>query len=441
MENTVMNAEAEHWLEAAKNLLQSRDLLGSKRFITRALQSSPKLDGIDQITAIIDVLLASEKRINNHLDWYSILQIEGRSKDLEFIKRQYKQLVLLLHPDKNKFPNSANAFKLVCDAWNFLSDPNKKCLYDNEFNLFLKFDPIVLSNQSNARRSGRDKKKTAKAVAVEMCMEEEEEGETPSRLSTFWTVCPYCYHLYEYPRVYEDCCLRCQNCRRGFHGVVIESPPPAVGPGKDLYYCCWAFFPIGFTTPENLGKDSSWKPFDSMVSENVEMGKRRDVDRDDDLGNVRGEKKGKSEGFDDIVMKDMSFRAERANEGNGIKIQGGNMGNKVVKDGFRAKNEEPPKTVRIKTTARKAVKPKSNTQKSSETQSKIDPSLVGMDLNRENGSVVEEPKKKSVAEGTCFGSIGKEEIEGIGFFEGLDDILGNLTMLQVPAEQKIQADS
>ncbi|KAL5726252.1 hypothetical protein ACHQM5_009307 [Ranunculus cassubicifolius] len=60
--NTVMNAEAEHWLEAAKNLLQSRDLLGSKRFITRALQSSPKLDGIDQITAIIDVLLASNKK-------------------------------------------------------------------------------------------------------------------------------------------------------------------------------------------------------------------------------------------------------------------------------------------------------------------------------------------------------------------------------------------
>ncbi|KAI5339481.1 hypothetical protein L3X38_018753 [Prunus dulcis] len=35
------------------------------------------LDGSDQILAIADVLLAAYKRINNHPDWYTVLQVEA----------------------------------------------------------------------------------------------------------------------------------------------------------------------------------------------------------------------------------------------------------------------------------------------------------------------------------------------------------------------------
>ncbi|KAK9994659.1 hypothetical protein SO802_024362, partial [Lithocarpus litseifolius] len=86
-------------------------------FAILAQETEPLLDGSNQILAVTDVLLAAEKRMNNHHDWYSILQLDRRSDDQELIKKQYRRLVLLLHPDKNKFPLADQAFKLVADAW------------------------------------------------------------------------------------------------------------------------------------------------------------------------------------------------------------------------------------------------------------------------------------------------------------------------------------
>ncbi|KAK8494767.1 hypothetical protein V6N12_017011 [Hibiscus sabdariffa] len=64
---------------------------------------------------------------------------------------------------------------------------------------------------------------------------------------TFWTVCPYCYHMYEYEKKYEDCCLLCQNCRRGFHGLAVEPPRESFltkGKGGE-YYFGYGLFPLG----------------------------------------------------------------------------------------------------------------------------------------------------------------------------------------------------
>ncbi|MBA0562079.1 hypothetical protein Golob_007157, partial [Gossypium lobatum] len=85
---------------------------------------------------------------------------------------------------------------------------------------------------------------------------------------TFWTACPYCYVLYEYPKVYEDCTLRCQaeNCRRAFHAVVIPSPPPV--DGKETYLCTMGFFPLGFSgNGENMGGNfPRWSPVSTMFA-------------------------------------------------------------------------------------------------------------------------------------------------------------------------------
>ncbi|KAH1072178.1 hypothetical protein J1N35_024506 [Gossypium stocksii] len=89
-----------------------------------------------------------------------------------------------------------------------------------------------------------------------------------SETSTFWTACPYCYVLYEYPKVYEDCTLRCQaeNCRRAFHAVVIPSPPPV--DGKETYLCTMGFFPLGFSgNGENMGGNfPCWSPVSTMLA-------------------------------------------------------------------------------------------------------------------------------------------------------------------------------
>lgn len=61
---------------------------------------------------------------------------------------------------------------------------------------------------------------------------------------SFWTVCPYCYFLFEYEKVYEDCCLRCTNCGTAFHAVAIQLP--YVVEGRDEYYCCLGVFGVKF---------------------------------------------------------------------------------------------------------------------------------------------------------------------------------------------------
>lgn len=199
--------EAERLLEICEQLLQKRDLKGSRELAIVAQETEPLLEGSDQILAIVDVLEAAEKPLNlnnHHLDWYAILQVDRNVQDLNLIKKQYRRLALLLHPDKNPFTFADLAFKLVSDAWAVLSDPAQKAQYDEGFNDGLGRGP-----------------------------------------GNFWTACPYCYNLYEYPNVYEGCCLMCQNCEKSFHGGSIPTMPPIV-PGKEAYYVSWGMFPMGF---------------------------------------------------------------------------------------------------------------------------------------------------------------------------------------------------
>lgn len=276
---TTSRAEAERLLGVAEKLLREKDFAPCKDFALLAQETEPLLEGPDQILAIAEVLLASQKRINNHHDWYSILSIQGRTEDSELIKKQYRRLALLLHPDKNKYPSSDAAFGLVADAWAVLSDPSKKGLYDNELSLFTRVklapagrgrprgsynkhkkgdDKLPVRRSSRASNSGQNQNPNPSPVSQRNY---HSAPPTPmsgmmrgQRVVNLWTACPYCYNLYEYPRVYEGCCLRCEKCKRAFTATEILSMPPLV-PGREAYYCIWGFFPMGFVNGnlEDLG--------------------------------------------------------------------------------------------------------------------------------------------------------------------------------------------
>ncbi|KAL6573241.1 hypothetical protein OROHE_001700 [Orobanche hederae] len=289
-------AEAERLLGIAEKLLSSKDFGGCRDFAILAQETEPLLEGSDQILAVAEVLLASEnKRLNNNQpELYSILQIPQRTEEVELIKKQYRRLALLLHPDKNKFPFSDSAFRLVADSWAVLSDPAKKSVYDNEFvSRFTKVDLVAMKKQQfnqpkkqqqqqqtggekqhhklPIRRSGRgDATGGSSAAAARNSgatgakANRSNISENPHWVGNLWTACPYCYNLYEYPRVYEGCCLRCdnENCKRAFTATPILSMPPMV-PGSEAYYCCWGFFPMGFASGNNAGKENGypqWMP-------------------------------------------------------------------------------------------------------------------------------------------------------------------------------------
>ncbi|KAK3033775.1 hypothetical protein RJ639_034217 [Escallonia herrerae] len=157
MEQNTSRAEAERLLGIAEKLLQNKDLNGSRDFAVLAQETEPLLDGSDQILAVVDVLLAAEKRINNnHLDWYGILQPDRRTDDLETVKKQYRRLALLLHPDKNKFPFADAVFKLVADSWAVLSNQTRKSSYDVEVNMFTKVDLVAMKKQKDLQNQQHD---------------------------------------------------------------------------------------------------------------------------------------------------------------------------------------------------------------------------------------------------------------------------------------------
>jgi hypothetical protein len=63
------------------------------------------------------------------MDYYQVLGVKY-SASYDEIKRAYRRLAVLYHPDKNRDPAAENVFKNINEAYDVLSDPAKKRLYD-----------------------------------------------------------------------------------------------------------------------------------------------------------------------------------------------------------------------------------------------------------------------------------------------------------------------
>ena len=469
--------EAERWLSTAEKLLDARDLHGCKTFAIRARESDPRqLRFYDQIIAVADALIAGEARINNQHDWYAILQLSRGTQDPELVATQYRRLALLLNPDQNRLPFADQAFRLVADAWSVLSNPAKKALYDNELSL-LKLGPAADSDypsQGVVKRTARKKGGSGQIPSFEPAGMPRTTESTPYRGPCFWTACPYCYNLYEYPKVYEECVLRCQNCQRAFHAVTIPSPP-AVGDGKDGYFGCWGFFPLGFSFnhPENAKKKDgypNWVPFSPMfacpsqfegrsdvpeqpekmvVAKNVNTPRtkilvaRRNIvmddddeffevsdpsdDSDDEWGSNRKKKKAKS-----VKAKGLVGKVGRKPKAEKMKKEGQHFSEQV--GGGNGESTQGLLGVEASSVSKVDTSAKDSGHNEKKQPEKGVKELGKLDLNVEFSNEVEE-----TAVGVSEGNGEEDNIEGISFFEGLDEFLSSLPILSVVGEDKVKA--
>ncbi|KAL8147758.1 uncharacterized protein LOC141707986 [Apium graveolens] len=116
--------------ETAEKKMLVDDFQGGRISAMEANKLFPQLPNISQILAVCDVHCAAQKRIYmSEKDWYEILQVERLADDAT-IKKQYRKLALLLHPDKNKFPGAEAAFKLIGEANMVLSNKERRASFD-----------------------------------------------------------------------------------------------------------------------------------------------------------------------------------------------------------------------------------------------------------------------------------------------------------------------
>ncbi|KAF8094697.1 hypothetical protein N665_0355s0010 [Sinapis alba] len=239
--------------EIAENKFKIKDFAGAKKFALKAQSLYPEMEGVSQMLSTFHVFTAAETKVNGEVDWYGILDANPRD-DNETLKKKYRKLALMLHPDKNSSIGADGAFKHVSEAWKFLSDKDKRAAYDRKKSLYTMYQKVSVSSsnsgfcnfantsfpsnvrppppptqKSNPPPPTQKKNNPQKPVGNNAQKTGQSDHHTAAPTSctaadTFWTVCRRCMTQYEYLRTYANCNLLCPNCLQSFSAVQVPKP-------------------------------------------------------------------------------------------------------------------------------------------------------------------------------------------------------------------------
>ncbi|KAL3524397.1 hypothetical protein ACH5RR_017231 [Cinchona calisaya] len=215
----------------AEGKFENKDFAGAKKFALKAQSLYPGLDGLSQMLTTIDVYISAENKISGEVDWYGVLGVNPTADD-DTVRKQYRKLALLLHPDKNRSVGADGAFKLLCEAWSLLSDKSKRLAYNMRRcpKGFQEKVPTHTSGPSVPPRANGHHSYTGRTASAPKTQKINTQVPPTStsrpcqRTDTFWTICHRCKMHYEYLRVYLNHTLLCPNCREAF--LASETAPP-----------------------------------------------------------------------------------------------------------------------------------------------------------------------------------------------------------------------
>ncbi|RNC86926.1 MAG: hypothetical protein ED556_05745 [Winogradskyella sp.] len=92
-------------------------------------------------------------------DYYSILGVE-KDADLETIKKAFRKNIALYHPENNTSPEAREKFDALIEAFNVLSDKDKRLAYDDMLAKQSTNKPMVITEKEE--KTYEDWKKEAK---------------------------------------------------------------------------------------------------------------------------------------------------------------------------------------------------------------------------------------------------------------------------------------
>nr|VDD47200.1 unnamed protein product [Brassica oleracea] len=292
-----MNINRDEALRAqalAEALMQKSNFTAARKLAIKAHSMDSTLENISHMTMVCEVHCAATEKTfgNNEMDWYGILQVDVNADDA-IIKKQYRKLALLLHPDKNKLPGAESAFKLIGEAQRMLLDKEKRMLHDVK----RRTRPAAPVPPYRPQQASVNTRNVFNGVRPQ--------GQPPHGFAprpTFWTSCPFCGSRYEYGREHVKREVACQTCKKLFTAFEVSFPTQQnMFPGQRAY-------PEPHKRPVDTKNVHSGKKAMASTAEN-NNGKRKRKRKDMDEPSESSESESSSDSDDDNDINDDTMAA------------------------------------------------------------------------------------------------------------------------------------
>ncbi|XVF56927.1 hypothetical protein PTKIN_Ptkin06aG0159900 [Pterospermum kingtungense] len=278
--------------------MQNGDFEGAKKLALKAQKLFPQLENISQLLTVCDVHYSAKQNLcGAEKDWYGILQVE-QSADENCIKKQYKKLALLLHPDKNKFAGAEAAFKLIGEANMILSDQMKRSQYDMKCKISVKTAPKPTYQPSNRASSANSQYEFMNNYKNGSSKFTASDSYQQAQHLTFWTLCSVCGSKYRYFKDFANKPVVCPTC--GSSVIARDLGPegyswrqfsnqkeiPNQGPCKVFSQCNGGkpssiHFSHVFAEPTSFPKAGSSVPLGGSKKQGVQMCQPHEVPKPD----------------------------------------------------------------------------------------------------------------------------------------------------------------
>lgn len=119
---------------AGENAVKAAEDYGNRNLFDAAIQSMTEAKNFNpELTPMADNYIAAYKvqqAVQLKQSLYKVLGIEDVKVSSEEIKKQFKKMALMLHPDKNGSVVAEAAFKSALNAYDVIYDDAKRSSYD-----------------------------------------------------------------------------------------------------------------------------------------------------------------------------------------------------------------------------------------------------------------------------------------------------------------------